>query len=238
MKPSSMELEIGDIHATVVTFVPAYRKGVFSFPFERIAVPGASHAQKLQCIVERLDGCSGPARCNFRTARLSSVPGFDYEETEGTLEFPPGATERFIEIEILAKRMEEIADKFLLILDEAEGAKFDTQEGGNRDSHTQTIMVGVNEADEGASKWLDATFNCDEVSLGLTEWRMQFMEAIFCGGTWESQKEAWCFDLVFHFVSLPWKLCVTPGGSFGRCHRRFSWAAGCILSFHWLTSLF
>ena len=54
---------------------------------------------------------------------------------------------------------------------------------------------------------------------------MQFMEAIFCGGTWESQKEARpaaqsqspprcisaapeasCFDLVFHFVSLPWKL--------------------------------
>ncbi|CAL1170264.1 unnamed protein product, partial [Cladocopium goreaui] len=203
-------MEIGDIHATVVTFVPAYRKGVFSFPFERIAVPGASHAQKLQCIVERLDGCSGPARCNFRTARLSSVPGFDYEETEGTLEFPPGATERFIEIEILAKRMEEIADKFLLILDEAEGAKFDTQEGGNRDSHTQTIMIGVNEADEGASKWLDATFNCDEVSLGLTEWRMQFMEAIFCGGTWESQKEASCFDLVFHFVSLPWKLFFWP----------------------------
>lgn len=23
------------------------------------------------------------------------------------------------------------------------GAKFDTQEGGNRDSHTQTIMIGV-----------------------------------------------------------------------------------------------
>eukprot|EP00435_Cladocopium_sp_Y103_P074176 s17_g47.t1 len=79
-------MEIGSIHATVVTFVPAYRKGVFSFPFERIAVPGASHSQKLQCIVERLDGCSGPARCNFRTARLSSVPGFDYEETEA--QFP------------------------------------------------------------------------------------------------------------------------------------------------------
>lgn len=203
-------MEIGSIHATVVTFVPAYRKGVFSFPFERIAVRGASHSQKLQCIVERLDGCSGPARCNFRTARLSSVPGFDYEETEGTLEFPAGATERFIEIEILAKRMEEIADKFLLILDEAEGAKFDTQEGGNRDSHTQTIMIGVNDADEGASKWLDATFNCDEVSLGLTEWRVQFMEAIFCGGTWESQREASCFDLVFHFVSLPWKLFFWP----------------------------
>ena len=126
------------------------------------------------------------------------------------------------------------------------GAKFDTQEGGNRDSHTQTIMIGVvtsvtpgwwiclrefhrksskcmwksmvsgfvikvhgwfekripfhtligsflicfpphwmticnriawegfdhprlqpevNEADEGASKWLDATFNCDEVKI-------------------------------------------------------------------------
>jgi len=203
-------LEIGPIHATVVTFVPAYRKGVFSFPYERIAIPGASKVQKLQCIVERLDGCSGPARCNFRTARLSSVPGFDYEETEGTLEFPPGVTERFVEIEILPKRMEEIADKFLLILDEAEGAKFDTQEGGNRDSHTQTVMIGVNEADEGQSKWLDATFNCDEVSLGFAEWREQFMEAIFCGGTWESQKEASCFDLAFHFISLPWKLFFCP----------------------------
>lgn len=25
----------------------------------------------------------------------------------------------------------------------SEGAKFDTQEGGNRDSHTQTVMIGV-----------------------------------------------------------------------------------------------
>ena len=56
---------------------------------------------------------------------------------------------------------------------------------------------------------------------------MQFMEAIFCGGTCESQKEAHggrtvpvaptlrprgaapeasCFELVFHLISLPWKL--------------------------------
>lgn len=77
---------------------------------------------------------------------------------------------------ILPKRMEEIADKFLLILYEAEGAKFDRQEGGHRESLTQTVMIGVggpgpfhsmahlevNEADDGASKWLDATFNCDE----------------------------------------------------------------------------
>ena len=151
----------------------------------------------------------GASRPDFRTARLSSVPGFDYEETEarreaskdlsdsisckyiiymcdftsfllifylytyyhtyrpiikaeGTLEFAPGVTERFIEIPILPKRMEEIADKFLLILYDAEGAKFDRQEGGHRESLTQTVMIGVNEADDGASKWLDATFNCDE----------------------------------------------------------------------------
>ncbi|CAJ1368543.1 unnamed protein product, partial [Effrenium voratum] len=78
----------------------------------------------------------------FSTARLSSVPGFDYEETEGVLEFPPGVTERFVEIEILPKRMEEIADKFLLVLNEAEGAQFDSSEGFKRDSHIQTIMIG------------------------------------------------------------------------------------------------
>eukprot|EP00435_Cladocopium_sp_Y103_P073760 s17_g45.t1 len=163
---------------------------------------------------ERLGLPNGLLEKIHRTACLKQVLQVQAERqmagAQGTLEFPPGVTERFIEIEILAKRMEEIADKFLLILDEAEGAKFDTQEGGNRDSHTQTIMIGVNEADEGASKWLDATFNCDEVSLGLTEWRVQFMEAIFCGGTWESQKEASCLDRVFHFVSLPWKLFFWP----------------------------
>lgn len=203
-------MEIGSIHATVVTFVPAYRKGVFSFAYERIAIPGASHAQTLQTIVERLDGCSGPARCNYRTTRLSSVPGFDYEEIEGVLEFPPGVTERFIEIEILPKQKAEIADKFLLILDEAEGAKFDRQEGGSRDSQTQTVMIGMNEQDEGASKWLDATFNCDEVSLGMASWREQFNEAIFCNGSWEEQKQASCFDFTFHLISLPWKLFFFP----------------------------
>eukprot|EP00913_Durusdinium_trenchii_P002818 g2609.t1 len=213
--------------------VPAYRKGVFSFAYERIAIPGASHAQTLQTIVERLDGCSGPARCNYRTTRLSSAAwaplspssvqhelksvrfagwmmGWPSATAQGVLEFPPGVTERFIEIEILPKQKAEIADKFLLILDEAEGAKFDRQEGGSRDSQTQTVMIGMNEQDEGASKWLDATFNCDEVSLGMASWREQFNEAIFCNGSWEEQKQASCFDFTFHLISLPWKLFFFP----------------------------
>jgi len=205
----SVVVEIGPIHATVVTYVPAHRKGVFCFPFERIAIQGASHSQKIQCIVERLDGCSGPAKCSYRTSRMSSVPGFDYEETEGSLEFPPGVTERFVEIEILPKRMEEIADKFLLILDEPEGAQFEN-DGQLRDSLVQTIMIGVNEADEGASKWLDATFNCDEMRLGISSWREQLVEAVLPNGSCEAAKEASWAELVFHVVCIPWKLFFAP----------------------------
>eukprot|EP00438_Fugacium_kawagutii_P026119 Skav235772 [mRNA] locus=scaffold1666:117245:118847:+ [translate_table: standard] len=75
---------------------------------------------------------------DFRTARLSSVPGFDYEEaeagaaTKGRAHLGPTEAQRsqpgpetkpvIGDWEwILPKRLGEIADKFLVILDEAEG---------------------------------------------------------------------------------------------------------------------
>ena len=36
------------------------------------------------------------------------------------------------------------------------GAKFDTQEGGNRDSHTQTVMIGVPWRQTQAADWFAA----------------------------------------------------------------------------------
>ena len=35
------------------------------------------------------------------------------------------------------------------------------------DPRLQHLQPEVNEADEGASKWLDATFNCDEVEISM-----------------------------------------------------------------------
>ena len=53
---------------------------------------------------------------------------------------------------------------------------------------------------------LDRTFNFDEVRLGNEEFIEQFSSALFCNGSLESQRQATVLDIVFHVISLPWKL--------------------------------
>eukprot|EP00931_Biecheleriopsis_adriatica_P060855 TRINITY_DN36558_c0_g2_i1.p1 TRINITY_DN36558_c0_g2~~TRINITY_DN36558_c0_g2_i1.p1 ORF type:complete len:1095 (+),score=226.46 TRINITY_DN36558_c0_g2_i1:175-3459(+) len=218
-----LPLELGPFSTTVVTVVPAEKRGVLCFPYEQILIAGDSDTRTLQCMVERLDGCSGRARCSYRTMRLTSVPGFDYEEAEGELEFPPGVTERFVDLQILPKRKDEVSDQFMLLLEEVEGAHFDPTTDGGEDSQVLTIHIGARDLSNETEKlsrgqsgerlamlWLDSKVNCDEVRLARSAWRDQLMEAIFCGGSREAQAEAEWFDWCWHFFTVPWKLFFLP----------------------------
>jgi len=48
--------------------------------------------------------------------------------------------------------------------------------------------------------------NLDNVNIGTSKWKEQFLEAIYVGGDSESHAEASAMDWVFHIISLPWKV--------------------------------
>merc|ERR1719359_832100 len=48
--------------------------------------------------------------------------------------------------------------------------------------------------------------NWDKAQIGHSSWRDQFVEAIYCNGSKEEQKEASASDWAMHIINLPWKV--------------------------------
>jgi len=162
-----------------------------------------------------VDGCTGRVSCNYRTERLTAVPGYDYSETDGTLEFEEGVTEQFIDLEILPKSGNESKDDFLTVLEDPEGGvEFNPNNDGGMESEILTVSIGPCDlvhagARQKLARWLDDRINFDEVRLGTTEWTEQFKGAIYCNGSPEEQRDASLYDWFFHVMALPWKLTFT-----------------------------
>jgi len=204
-------VDFGHIQRTTVVLSDAAASGKFSFAYERLLIQGAAENQTIQVMVQRTDGCHGNASCSYHTEKLTAVPGFDFTEVTGKIEFEHGITEAFIEIEILPKSRTENQDEFLLIMTEVEGAEFNVDSDGGADSEILTIGIGPREltdarVDEKLVKFLDSKLNFDELRLGNAEYKEQFTSAMYCNGSYEDQKEAGILDWVFHILALPWKL--------------------------------
>lgn len=212
MAPKPKPNGMGAITRTVVSLTKSQGHGKLAFSFERLLIVGAPEKQTMEVMVQRLDGCTGHVSCTYRTERLTAVPGYDFSETDGTLEFDEGVTEQFIDLEILPKSSHESKDDFLTVLEDAEGgAEFNPNNDGGMESEILTVSIGPcnlvhMNARAKMARWLDDRLNFDEVRLGTMEWREQFHAAIYCNGSPEEQKEASAFDWLFHGLALPWKL--------------------------------
>eukprot|EP00928_Gymnodinium_smaydae_P007549 TRINITY_DN12705_c0_g1_i1.p1 TRINITY_DN12705_c0_g1~~TRINITY_DN12705_c0_g1_i1.p1 ORF type:complete len:959 (-),score=156.91 TRINITY_DN12705_c0_g1_i1:77-2953(-) len=184
--------------------------GKIAFPSERLTIIGQRSVQHIEVVVQRDEGCVGSVGCSFRTERLSAVPGYDYEETSGTLTFGEGITEQRIPIVILPKKTYEKTDEFLIVLEDSfGGACFDPREDGGCESSILTVTIKNDETVGAGSRCLrlmDTLFNLDEFQLGLSDWKEQFICAIYCNGSAEDQAEASLLDWVFHVLSFPWKI--------------------------------
>ncbi|CAK0817828.1 unnamed protein product [Prorocentrum cordatum] len=101
---------------------PSKSPGVLSFFSQRVAVrnPGARQFEEITLL--RTGGCSGSVLCEYRTERMTAVPGYHYTGTEGVIEFEDGVTEQTLEVEILPKSEHRASSEFLVLLEEAQGA--------------------------------------------------------------------------------------------------------------------
>jgi len=204
-------VSMGVISCTEVEIGRAEVNGTLAFAFDNLLIEGTESKQKMEIMVQRLGGCSGTVSCIYRTERLTAVPGHDYEETDGELEFPEGVTEQFIEIEILPKGKHEHEDSFLVMLEHPEGGA--TFRAGQDGEDTEICTVNISALkltrDTRVGRFLrsmDAAVNFDALRLGNAEWKEAFTAAIYCNGSPEEQAEAAPSDWVFHIIAVPWKV--------------------------------
>mmetsp|Transcript_124833 Transcript_124833/g.216332 ORF Transcript_124833/g.216332 Transcript_124833/m.216332 type:complete len:1112 (-) Transcript_124833:138-3473(-) len=205
---------VGSISTTHVVISAACNPGKIAFSTERLVVPGTIDKQLVEVLVRRTHGCTGMVSCSFNTERLSAIPGYDYTESEGIVEFAEGQTEQMIQLEILPKGQTEEKDEFLVVLTDVQGgAEFDSKDDGGAESSILTVEILaldiVSSKSRTVLRRLDKMFNFDEIRLGNRDCIDQFVSAIYCNGSPEEQKEATKTDWVFHLVALPWKILFT-----------------------------
>jgi Ca2+/Na+ antiporter len=189
------------------------KNGVFTFESDMLEICVASEERHLVVPVLRCNGSKGTVTCNYRTERLTAMPGYDYVETEGTLTFAQGETRQEVSITLLPKKPMEHSDEFQVILDEATGgAVFNLNDDGGEDANilTVTVLNGHERAlDYGwGDRFLtaaDGTLNFDEMRAGTLAWLAEIRDAVL-QVTDDEEEQPGIFDYVMHVISVFWKV--------------------------------
>jgi Ca2+/Na+ antiporter len=177
------------------------------FESDELVVMGSRTPQELNIQVLRKGGLRNPVFCTYRTQRLTAVPGYDFEESSGTVEFPEGSTSQSIKIEVLPKRVSAVGRSFLVILESTdEVCDFHPESDGPEEQCFLTVKVEPSSAEGSVLRSFDAVTNTNHFAFALEDWKEQFVSACYCNGSQEEQKEATRQDWFFHIVALPWKL--------------------------------
>ncbi|CAK9074458.1 Sodium/calcium exchanger 3 (Na(+)/Ca(2+)-exchange protein 3) (Solute carrier family 8 member 3) [Durusdinium trenchii] len=204
-----VDASIGEKKEATVVIVDDDLPGLLSFEREEIQVQESHLQQEMEITVRRRMGASGEIKCRARTEDWSAKAGADYGKVDEELIFKPGQMEAFIKVQIMPKGRYESTEKFRLILeDPTGGAKFDSTTDGGSDSCVCTVVILADTKNKPLVDKIFSTLspNWDEVALGNAAWIDQFVEAMYCGGSKEEQKNSSWFEFVLHVLSLPWKL--------------------------------
>merc|ERR1711972_1317300 len=164
--------------------------------------------QFIEIGVERFGGGTGVIGCSYSTKDDTAVGGADFEHISGTISFQSGQMMASIRVKIKAMGRYERTELFRLHLSEpTNGATFDPQTDGGSE---ECIMSLIIEPDPESRERIDRIMsglqvNLDKNRLGASNWKQQFVEAIYVNGG-EDEEPASISDYIMHVLNMPWKL--------------------------------
>ncbi|CAJ1342515.1 unnamed protein product [Effrenium voratum] len=180
--------------------------GIITFSKHSLTIRASEEEQQIPVQVVRKNGNEGKVTCTYRLEQLSAIPGFDYEEDEGEVQFRDGVQVAELTLSILPKKRGERSDRFQVVLEEPTGgAEFNPDFDGGEECQRLTVIV-ENEIRGGSclTMAIDSIVNLDELRQGTALWRDQVLEAIYVGGSREEQEQAGALDWLSHLIWLPW----------------------------------
>jgi len=189
--------------------------GVLRFDKEEETVGMSAEPTELFVKVQREKGTSGEITCRYRAEDVTAVVGRDYEPCEGELRFGSGQASATFPL-VIKPRDRIDCDEFRVVISDASaGAEFNKDTDGREDCCILTVKVLGDIQQSGLAGKILHQFmkNPDNFFAGTENWRQQFHEAIFVGGSLEEQREATVLEWTCHVLILPWKLlcaCVPP----------------------------
>jgi hypothetical protein len=207
------ELEDGDMK------LPMNRAHRVGFAQTELSVPGPAEAQTLDVKIVRKGGRRDAAQCTYRTERMSGIPGYDFEEAAGSVDFEKGETEATVQLALPPKSPHSVSKSFRLVLENPEG-ECDLDPNGDGDDEKTLLTINIEDLGTASSfsKSIDYCFNRNAISFACEEYLSQFVSACLVGGSWEDQAEASLYDWVFHVIAFPWSIIlafIPPPSFFG-----------------------
>jgi solute carrier family 8 (sodium/calcium exchanger) len=212
-------VELGRNATTTVVIIDDDMPGVFAFTDgETLHVSEQLEDHEVEIKVCRKNGCSGRVSCSYRCEDNLALNGTDYEAVSGELVFEHNVTTAMIKVKIKAKGRYESEEDFRLIIENGKGgARFDElQDGGSERCIITVFIVSERTANDRVDRVMSAlAVNWDKAKVGHSNWRDQFIEAIYVNGGQEDDAELdedeeppkpTVLDWIMHIICLPWKL--------------------------------
>jgi len=182
-------------------------QSLLKFSQDTWKVSGSKDAAHIELVVKRTGSCSEPVTVSYHTEEMSAVPGFDYEEAEGQVEFAAGETEQKIKVEVLPRTAWRKTCQLLVLLEEPEGpAGFDEEDDGGEEAAIATVVLEALAGSTGPLGMLDSLLSLRMLQAGCKDWKGQMVGVFYCNGSPEEQAEASRVDWAMHLFSFPWKL--------------------------------
>lgn len=159
--------------------------------------------------------------CSYRTESFNALPGYDYEHTEGTVEFAKGVDEVQIPVTVLPNKRAQACREFFLIVEDpglVAGSNqeifFDHHRNGGPECGIITVSIGMDE--KRPHSYLGRYVNFDKFHMGMMAWKEQWESCLLVNGGWEEQAEASKVDWLWHIITFPWNFmfCMVPPTTF------------------------
>jgi len=180
--------------------------GIITFSMHSLTIRAKNEEQHIPVQIVRKNGNEGKVTCTYRLEQLSAIPGFDYEDDEGKVQFRDGVQSAEITLTVLPKKRGERSDRFQVVLEEPTGgAEFNPDFDGGEECQRLTVIV-ENEIRGGSclTALIDSIVNLDELRQGTSLWKDQVLENVYVGGSKEEQDQAGALDWLNHLIWLPW----------------------------------
>jgi solute carrier family 8 (sodium/calcium exchanger) len=168
-------------------------------------VKASRESEVVRIFVNRINGSTGGITVKYQTIDDSAFAGSNYTSVEGSLSFADGNCKE--EFSVMVKPfLQNAKDKSFRIklTDPSEGVRFDPdRDGGAESAICEVILPG-----SGSKRQFCAAcfaFDCRFMS-SLSDWKEQFLSAIYCNGSAAEQSTSSTGDWIFHLLSFFWKI--------------------------------
>jgi len=195
-----------------ITIIDDDEPGVIEFESQEMIATG--DGRKMIIRIKRGQESSARVSCKYEALQQSAKPGVDFKDARGELEFLPGEFNKQIQIDIIESGNTKPKTFKVVLKNPAGGVKFGLPDGSQNTVELEnviTVMPDQSERDMMArmvtnlSGWLSVE---DELPEWQENWRNQFVEAFWVGGSREAQAEAGIIDWIWHILNFPFGLLI------------------------------